>query len=199
MSNHWTDIANAKVILVGGGNPAENHPLGFRHVMRAVEGGAKLVCVDPRFTRTAAMATTYAQIRPGTDLVYLGAIIRHVLETQAYDAEFVAGHTNATFRLHDGFGFADGLFTGWREPEHAGATGRYDTETWGYRLAADGTPERAEDLEAGGTVLAAMRAHFARYTFELAERITGIPAAKIQEIAELLVATARAPSSTPWA
>lgn len=188
MSNHWIDIQNAKVILVGGGNPAENHPLGFRHVEKAIEDhDATLVCVDPRFTRTAALARVYARIRPGTDLVYLAAIIRHVIEGRHYDEAFVRAQTNAGFLLHEGYGFEDGLFSGWQPPESPGGVGRYDPTTWGYRLDADGLPMRTEDLEAPGTVLSAMRAHFSRYTFEMAERVTGIPAARIEEIAQLLV------------
>jgi formate dehydrogenase major subunit len=76
MTNHWTDIKNANVILVMGGNPAEAHPCGFKWVIEAkVKNKAQLIVVDPRFTRSAAMADTFAQIRPGTDIAFLGGVI----------------------------------------------------------------------------------------------------------------------------
>jgi len=72
MTNHWIDIANADVILIMGSNPAENHPISFRWINKAIERGAKLVCVDPRFTKSAAKAHIYAPLRSGTDIAFLG-------------------------------------------------------------------------------------------------------------------------------
>ncbi|RMG15775.1 MAG: formate dehydrogenase [Deltaproteobacteria bacterium] len=185
MSNHWTDIQNARLVLVGGGNPAENHPLGFRHVEKAMEAGAKLVVVDPRLTRTAALAHHFLQIRPGTDLVYLAALIRHVIETEAFDAAYVDHHTNARMRLSGDFGFEAGLFSGWQRPAPGEEVGRYDTRSWAYRLSEEGTPLVADDRNEPDTVFSAMRAHFSRYTFEVAERLTGIPATELRRLAEL--------------
>ena len=82
MTNGWTDIRNADVVLAMGGNPAENHPVGFRFVMEAKRNrNAKLVCVDPRFNRTAAVADRFVQIRAGTDIAFLGGL--HQLRADA--------------------------------------------------------------------------------------------------------------------
>ena len=80
MTNHWVDIRNADVILTMGGNPAEAHPVGFRWVMEAREhNNARLVVVDPRFNRTAAVADYYAEIRTGTDIAFLGGLINYLI------------------------------------------------------------------------------------------------------------------------
>ena len=84
MTNGWVDIKNADVILAMGGNPAENHPCGFKWFIEAKKTrGAKLVAVDPRFTRTAAVADLYAPIRAGTDIAFLLGIIRYALDDEA--------------------------------------------------------------------------------------------------------------------
>src|SRR5450631_1545920 len=98
MTNGWVDIKNADMILAMGGNPAENHPVGFKWFMEARRTrGAKLVAVDPRFTRTAAVADYYAPIRPGTDIAFLLGIIRYAIDTGNYHKEYVKIHTNAPF------------------------------------------------------------------------------------------------------
>ena len=102
MTNGWTDVANADVILVMGGNPAENHPVGFRFAMQAkTERGAQIVCVDPRFQRTAAVADQYVPIRAGSDIAFLGGLIRYALDNDRYHADYVREHTNASFLVHD--------------------------------------------------------------------------------------------------
>ncbi len=90
MTNGWTDVANADVVLVMGGNPAENHPVGFRFVMEAKRSRkAKLVTVDPRFNRTAAVSDLYTPIRAGTDIAFLGGLIHYALTHNAYQREYV--------------------------------------------------------------------------------------------------------------
>ena len=90
MTNGWTDIRNADVVLAMGGNPAENHPVGFRFVMEAKRNrSAKLVCVDPRFNRTAAVADQFVQIRVGTDIAFLGGLIHHALSRNRFHADYV--------------------------------------------------------------------------------------------------------------
>jgi len=80
MTNSWVDIKNADVILAMGGNPAENHPCGFKWFIEAKKTrNAKLVVVDPRFTRTAAVADFYCPIRPGSDVVFLLGLIRYAI------------------------------------------------------------------------------------------------------------------------
>ena len=97
MTNGWTDIRNADVILAMGGNPAENHPVGFRFVMEARRNRNASWCVDPRFNRTAAVADRFVQIRAGTDIAFLGGLINHVLTHNRYHDEYVRLFTNAPF------------------------------------------------------------------------------------------------------
>ena len=118
MTNTWQDIKNANVVVVMGGNAAEAHPCGFKWVIEAkIENGAKLVVIDPRFTRTASVADVYAPIRPGTDIAFLSGLIRYLLEKDQIQHEYVRAYTNASLIVKDGFGFEDGLFTGYDEAE----------------------------------------------------------------------------------
>jgi len=119
MTNGWTDIRNADVVLAMGGNPAENHPVGFRFVMDAKRSrNAKLVTVDPRFNRTAAVADRFAQIRAGTDIAFLGGLIHYALSRSRYHEEYVRLFTNGPFLVSEKFAFdeARGVFSGW-DPE----------------------------------------------------------------------------------
>ena len=112
MTNTWQDIKNANVVVVMGGNAAEAHPCGFKWVIEAkIENGAKLVVVDPRFTRTAAVADYYAPIRPGTDIAFLNGVIRYLLEKDAIQHEYVRAYTNAGLIVKEGFDFQDGVVT----------------------------------------------------------------------------------------
>src|SRR5438477_6281343 len=128
MTNNWVDIRNADVVLVMGGNPAENHPCGFKWAVEAKrERNAKLVVVDPRFTRTASVADVYAPIRPGTDIAFLNGIIRYALTTGRFHEEYVRIHTNAPYVISEKFAFNDGLFSGFDE-----GNGQYDKTAWAY-------------------------------------------------------------------
>src|SRR5574342_441246 len=137
MTNGWTDIRNADVILAMGGNPAENHPVGFRFVMEARRNrNAKLVSVDPRFNRTAAVADRFVQIRAGTDIAFLSGLVNYALERNRYHAEYVRLFTNATFLVNERYTFDEttGLFSGWDDAKKAYS----DTSTWSYEIGADG-------------------------------------------------------------
>src|SRR4030042_3225565 len=116
MTNHGVDIKNANVILVMGGNPAEAHPCGFKWVVEAkAHNKAQLIVVDPRYTRTAAVADVFAQLRPGTDIAFLGGVIRHLVEKAAIQKDYVLAYNNAAFIVKEGFKFEDGLFSGYDE------------------------------------------------------------------------------------
>ena len=105
MTNHWKDIKNADVVLVMGANPAENHPCGFKWALEARDDrGAQIVTVDPRYTRTSAVADRHLQIRPGSDIAMLGGFIRKILEEDLYHEEYVRLHTNASVIVAEGFG-----------------------------------------------------------------------------------------------
>ena len=179
MTNHWADLKNAKVFLIEGSNCAENHPMSMKWIRKAQEQGAKIIHVDPRFNRTSEIADIYARIRPGADIAFLGAVIRLVIERGWYDAEYVKLHTNALYLVRDDFGFHDGLFSGYDREKH-----KYDTSSWGYDLGADRTPRKAKDLDDPRCVFQKLRAHFARYTPEVAEQVSGVPAKQVAEIAE---------------
>src|SRR5512139_327836 len=134
MTNHWVDIKNADVVMVMGGNPAEAHPCGFKWVIEAkAHNKAKLVVVDPRFTRTAAVADMFAQICPGTDIAFLGGVINYLLSKDAIQKEYVVAYTNAPFVVQEGYRFEDGIFSGFDEAKHA-----YDRSTWTYEKGKHG-------------------------------------------------------------
>jgi formate dehydrogenase major subunit len=181
MTNHWVDMQHARTILVEGSNVAENHPMAFKWIRVAQEHGAKIIHVDPRYTRTSATADMYARIRPGTDAALLNTMINHILVHKLYDEDFVTTHTNALFLGDVEFGFKDGLFSGFDEKKHA-----YDTKTWGYQLDPKGQPRRAKTLDDPHCIFTRLKTFVSRYTLEMGERITGIPAAQIREIAETM-------------
>ena len=180
MTGSWMNLRDAKLIWVEGSNLAECHPMGLKNVMKAKENGAKIVHVDMRYTRTSKIADKFIQIRPGTDIVFLGAIINYIIQNKKFDENYLRRNTNAFCLLRPDFGFQDGLFSGYNE-----ATRSYDMTTWGYDLGTDGKPQKAADIFAPHTVLSVMKEHYSRYTFEMASNITGIPAEEIKAAAEL--------------
>jgi formate dehydrogenase major subunit len=179
MTNHWADMQHCKTILVEGSNVAENHPMAFKWIRKAQDAGAVLIHVDPRFTRTSAGADIYARIRPGADPAFLNTVINYILEHRLYDEEYLKDHTNALMLGDADFAFKDGLFSGYDEEKHA-----YDTKTWGYDLGADGKPRVATSLDDPRCIFTRLKTFCCRYTLEVGERITGIPAAQIQQIAD---------------
>ena len=181
MTNHWIDLQHAQTILVEGSNVAENHPMAFKWIRVAQENGAKIIHIDPRYTRTSATADMYARIRPGADAAFLNTMINHILVNKLYDEDFVTTHTNALFLGDVDFDFKDGLFSGFDEEKHA-----YDTKTWGYQLDAHGKPKLAKSLDDPNCIFTRLKTFVSRYTLDTGEQITGIPAAQIQQIAETM-------------
>jgi len=189
MTNGWVDIKNTDVILAMGANPAENHPCGFKWTIEAKKTrNAKLVVVDPRFTRTAAVADVYAQLRPGTDIVFLNALIRHALVTGRYHEEYVKIHTNAPFIVSEKYGFDEGLFSGFD-----GAKGEYDKAAWAYQ--ADPKTHGYEvdpTLKHPRCVFQLLKKHVDRYTPEMVERICGTPKDQFLKVADVVTSTGNA-------
>ena len=180
MTNHWADLQNAKVFLIEGSNAAENHVMAMKWIRKAQAKGAKIIHVDPRFNRTSSIADIYARIRPGADIAFLSAVIHHVLQNKLYDEEYVKLHTNALLVTKDEFGFVDGVFTGYHEDQH-----KYDMASWGYDLdAKTSKPKKAASLDDPHCVFARLKKHFERYTPEMAEQVSGVPAKQVVEIAE---------------
>ncbi len=191
MTNHWVDIKNADVILIMGGNAAEAHPCGFKWVTEAkAKRGAKLIVVDPRFTRSAAVADYYAPLRVGTDLAFLGGVMHYLLANGKYHRDYVRQYTDATFLVNPGYGFNDGLFSGWDAQKK-----KYDRATWAYQKGADGFVTVDESLKSPHCVFNLMKQHYARYTPEAVSNITGTPKDKFLKICEMIAGTA-APNKT---
>src|SRR5215470_15122152 len=114
MTNGWIDIKNTDMMLIMGGNPAENHPCGFKWVVEAKRTrNAKIICVDPRFTRTASQADLFLQIRAGADIAFLGGVINYALANNRVNHEYLVNFTNAPFVVKEGFKLPeDGLYSG---------------------------------------------------------------------------------------
>src|SRR6185503_20173482 len=129
------DLQNSDCILIMGSNMAEQHPVGFQWVVEAKARGAQVFHVDPRFTRTSALADAHVPLRVGSDIAFLGGIINHILSTDGYLREYVQHFTNAPVILKDEFRDTedlDGLFSGWNAE-----TGSYDAASWAYRGTGD--------------------------------------------------------------
>jgi formate dehydrogenase major subunit len=180
MTNHWRDIRNADLILINGGNPAEAHPVGFRWFMKAkLERGAKIIHVDPRFTRTSAVADIHLRIRTGSDAAFFGGLINYVLQNKLYHDEYVRNYTNAAFVVSKDYSFRDGMFNAFDAEKRT-----YDATQWKYETGEGGFAKL--DIANPRSVLNLMRKHYSRYTPEMVERITGIPRAEFLEVAKLV-------------
>jgi len=208
MTNNWMDIKNTDLMLIMGGNPAENHPCGFRWAIEAKRTrNAKMIVVDPRFTRTASVADLFCQIRAGSDIAFLGGVIHYAIENGRIAKDYVLNNTNAAFVLNDGFKLPedDGVFSGFDEKTQA-----YDKASWNYAKGdaggkaiheappakpANGQPapppalpeKPAYDfsLQNPNCVFQLLRRHYSRYTPEMVDRITGIPREQFLKAADL--------------
>jgi formate dehydrogenase major subunit len=194
------DLSNADAILIMGSSMAENHPVGFQWVMEAREKGAKIIHVDPRYTRTSAMADIWVPLRAGSDIIFLGALVHYVLDNNKEFRDYVLNYTNASTILREDFRDTedlDGFFSGWDQEK-----GKYDPETWLYQ----GSPSKQTEIKAGHSeaggghgkdrggeaedagkiesdptlqhprcVFQVLKRHFARYSPEMVERYCGVP------------------------
>jgi formate dehydrogenase major subunit len=191
MTNHWVDIRNADVILSMGGNSAEAHPVGFRWVMHAKEhNNAILISIDPRYNRTTAVADHHAWIRTGTDIVFLGGLIKYLIDNDRYQHEYVRAYTDASHLVKEGFGFDNGLFVGYDEARH-----QYDKAAWNFDLDERGQVRVDPTLQHPRCVFQLMHEHYSRYTVEMVENICGIPREKVLQLWDLMAQTA-APDKT---
>src|SRR3984885_14678532 len=144
MTNGWVDMKNTDMMLIMGGNPAENHPCGFKWAIEAKrQRNAKMIVVDPRYTRTAATSDLHLQIRAGADIAFLGGLIHYALENQRVAHEYLVNFTNAAFIVKEGFKLPeDGLDSGFDA-----ASQEYDKSSWNYEAA--GTPVTSANAAAG--------------------------------------------------
>ena len=186
MTNTWADIKNTNLVVIMGGNAAEAHPCGFKWVTEAKHHNkAKLIVVDPRYTRSAAMADLFMQLRPGTDIAWLGGVINYLLSNDKIQRDYVLNYTNASFIVKGEFAFQDGLFSGYNAEKRD-----YDRSSWDYVLGADGFVTADPTLQNPRCVYQLMKAHYARYTPEMVERITGSPKDKFLKACEWIAETA---------
>jgi formate dehydrogenase major subunit len=207
------DLQNSDCIVIMGSNMAECHPVGFQWVMEARKRGARIIHVDPRFTRTSAMATDFVRLRAGSDIAFLGGIVNYILENGREFREYVESYTNAPVIVDEGFQDTeelDGFFSGWQADK-----GTYDTSTWQYAgMAVHGAagqremganqgeasghgghgaslkhgepPEEDPTLEHPRCVFQLLKRHYARYTPEFVEEACGVPRQQFVEVAEAL-------------
>ena len=196
-----------------GSSMAENHPVGFQWVMEAREKGAKIIHVDPRYTRTSAMSDVWVPLRAGSDIIFLGALIHYVLENKREFREYVTHYTNAATILREDFRDTedlDGLFSGWDAEKK-----KYDPESWLYQgmTSKSGSEKPGHSDAAGGhgkdrggeagdigrfesdltlqhprCVFQVLKRHFARYTPAMVERYCGIPQDVFLKTADIFTA-----------
>jgi len=211
MTNGWIDIKNTDMMLIMGGNPAENHPCGFKWAVEAkIHRNAKTIVVDPRLTRTAANADMYLQIRAGADIAFLGGVINYAITNNRIAKDYLLNYTNASFIVKDGFKLPeDGLYSGfdpekkvydkstWNYEEGGNLTGKPATATPAEKIAAvkPGAPPVAPllppkvafdlSLQHPRCVYQLLKKQYERYTPEMVERITGIQQDQFLKAADL--------------
>jgi formate dehydrogenase major subunit len=187
MTNHWIDLKNSDCILIMGSNAAENHPISFKWVTKArEERDATLIHVDPRFTRTSAKADIYCPLRSGSDIAYIGGMIKYILDNDLAFMDYVVNYTNASFIVGKEYGFEDGIFSGF-DPK----TNTYDKSTWGFEMGSDGLPKKDESLKHPRCVWQLLKKHFERYTLDNVVKMVGAPKEKILEVYKAYTATGK--------
>jgi len=194
MTNHWNDYQHSDVFMNIGGNTAENHPISMKWIEKARETkGAKLIVVDPRVSRTAAVADLHVKIRPGTNIVYLGGLVSYILENEKYHKEYVDNYTNASYLVSEGYSFneEDGLFVGAEDDAVRSAT-KYVTTDWQYQRDADGNVLKDLTFESPNCVLQMMRAHYSQYTVDNVCNMTGADPEALKASYELYSSTGQA-------
>jgi formate dehydrogenase major subunit len=169
MTNHYCDLQNSDCILIMGSNAAEHHPIAFKWILRAKERGARIIHVDPRYTRTSARCDYHVPLRSGTDIAFLGGMIHYIISYEKYFKDYVLNYTNASFIVGKDYDFRDGLFSGY-DP----AKRRYSKDTWVLEKDGKGIPKRDMTLTDPRCVFQMMKKHYSRYTLEKVSSTTGV-------------------------
>ena len=147
-------------------------PCGFKWVTEAkAHNKARLLVVDPRFTRSASVADYYAPIRTGTDIAFLGGLINYLLENDKIQHEYVRNYTDVSFIVKEGFGFEDGLFNGYDAEKRTYP----DKSSWGYEIGEDGYAKVDPTLTHPRCVFNLLKQHYSRYTPDVVSNICGTP------------------------
>jgi formate dehydrogenase major subunit len=201
MTNHWGDVGNSDCVLALGGNPAENHPAAYAWIMVAKDKGAKLLSVDPRFTRTSSKADFYAPIRSGTDIAFVGGMIKYVIDDieknpANYNMIYITEYTNASYLINPDFkgpAELDGLYSGYAGTlnETDGAKRAYNKATWAYQVDDKGVPKKDKTLKDPNCVFQILKKQYARYTPEKVIGITGTPMNALLDVYREFSATGR--------
>ena len=192
MTNHWIDLRNADCVFIIGSNAAENHPISFKWITEAKERGAKLVNVDPRFTRTSSKADIYAPMRSGCDIAFIGGMINYVLNDMEanpsnYNMEYVTQYTNAALIINSAFEFKDGLFGEIEQKTYNGSYTAASKATWKY---ADGKmPSTDPTLKDPNCVFQLLKKHYSRYDTDTVCSITGTPKDSFLEVCQTYAET----------
>ena len=184
MTNHYIDFRNADVILNMGSNVAENHPVSFKWIQAAKDKGAIFIHVDPRYTRTSTKADIFARLRSGTDIAFLGGMIKYILDNNLFDDFYVKNYANASFIVNPKYSFDDGLFSGYDPTKRA-----YDASTWVLEKDEQGIPKRDMTLQDPRCVFQLLKKHYSRYTMQKVTEITGTPAADLEKVYKAYAST----------
>ncbi len=207
---------------------AECHPVGFQWVMEAKARGAKIIHVDPRFTRTSAVSDLHVPLRAGSDIAFQGALINYILANEKFFREYVVAYTNAATLVSEDFRDTeelDGLFSGFDEAKRS-----YDTSSWSYEgvdeEAAAGARgghasdkekssgdahggqgasvsgahqvQRDETLQHPRCVFQILKRHYARYTPQMVQEICGVPPQIFEQVCEAVTANSGRDRTTAW-
>ncbi|MEW6102499.1 MAG: formate dehydrogenase-N subunit alpha [bacterium] len=188
MTNHWIDIKNSDCIMIIGSNASECHPMSFRWITNAKENGAKLIVVDPRFTRSASKADIYAQMRSGCDVAFIGGIINYCLQNNLYQKEYVIEYSDASFLINPDFKLSEdiGLFSGYNPEKRS-----YNKATWKYQLDEAGIPKKDKTLQDPNCVFQLLKKHYSRYDVDTVIKITGTPKDIYLKVCETFCATGK--------
>ena len=193
MTNSMIDMKNTNCALIMGSNLAENHPIGMKWLNKGrfdPKRQTKIISVDPRFTRTAAVADLYCPMRSGTDIAFLGGMIKYILDNELYHHDYVVNYTNAAFLVRDDYEFKDGFFSGWNETKQS-----YDVSSWDYQYDENNNILKDETLQHPRSVFQLMKQHYSRYDIDTVCKITGSPQSKYREVLKMFCATS-APDKT---
>ena len=186
MTNHWIDIKNADAVLIIGSNAAEHHPVAFKWIMKAKDNGAALMHVDPKFSRTSARCDFHVPLRSGTDIAFLGGMLRYILEKELHHKEYVLNYTNASFIVGKDYAFEDGLFSGYDPKSRT-----YDRSKWAFEKGPDGAPLRDESLKHERCVFNLMKKHYDRYTLKTVSDVTGVSEQNLLRVYDTFCATGK--------
>ncbi len=184
MTNHWIDFQHSDVTMIIGSNPAENHPVSYKYITKSIENGGKLISIDPRYTRSSALADIYTPIRPGTDIAFINGIMNYAIQNDRIQREYLVEYTNAAVLIRPGYRFSDGLFNGYNAQQR-----KYDKESWKYQLDGKGIPKMDKTLKNRRTVFQYLKKHLRKYTPELVSSVTGCQVDTFIKTAELFTST----------